>query len=117
MRGRLKNLDVRTPALLIWGDRDAFLTKRTAEWTRRYVPNLKIEYVKGASHWVQQDSPETVNQYVLDFLKSPLRSSKNRLLLSYEHPLGGAALGIHRRMLRCTNPPSSAAAHSRRHRA
>jgi len=42
MRGRLKNPDVRTPALLIWGDRDAFLTKQTAEWTRRYVPNLTI---------------------------------------------------------------------------
>jgi pimeloyl-ACP methyl ester carboxylesterase len=42
MKGRLKNLDVRTPALLIWGDRDAFLMKQTAEWTRRYVANLTL---------------------------------------------------------------------------
>jgi epoxide hydrolase 4 len=56
MQGRLKNLDVRTPALLIWGDRDAFLMEQTAEWTRRYVPNLTLRYIKGASHWVQQAS-------------------------------------------------------------
>ena len=70
-QGRLKNLGVRAPVLLIWGDRDIFLTKQTAEWTRRYVPNLTLKYVRGASHWVQQDSPETVNRYVLEFLRSP----------------------------------------------
>jgi hypothetical protein len=58
-------ITVRTPSLLIWGVQDTFLTKQTAEWTRRYVPNLRLEYVRGASHWVQQDSPETVNRYML----------------------------------------------------
>ena len=76
MQGHLKNLDVRAPALLIWGDQDAFLTKQTAEWTRHYVPNLTLKYIKGASHWVQQDSPETVNRYILDFLQSPITSLK-----------------------------------------
>jgi pimeloyl-ACP methyl ester carboxylesterase len=70
MRGRLKDLSVRTPSLLIWGDRDAYLTTRTAECTRRYVADLKIAYIRGASHWVQQDSPEIVNRYALNFLQS-----------------------------------------------
>ena len=69
MRGRLKDLTVRTPSLLIWGDRDAYLTIRTAEWTRHYVDDLKIAYIRGASHWVQQDSPEIVNRFALDFLQ------------------------------------------------
>jgi epoxide hydrolase 4 len=69
MRGRLKDLTVRTPSLLIWGDRDAYLTTRTAEWTRRYVTDLRVAYIRGASHWVQQDSPEMVNRYALDFLR------------------------------------------------
>ncbi|MDQ3943228.1 MAG: alpha/beta fold hydrolase [Actinomycetota bacterium] len=73
-RGHLKNLEVHTPSLLIWGDQDAFLTKRTAEWTRRYVPDLTLRYIRGASHWVQQDSPETVNRYMLDFLENPVSS-------------------------------------------
>jgi pimeloyl-ACP methyl ester carboxylesterase len=70
MRGRLKDLTVHTPSLLIWGDRDAYLTTRTAEWTRHYVVDLEVAYIRGASHWVQQDSPETVNRYALDFLRS-----------------------------------------------
>ncbi len=70
MRGRLKDLTVRIPSLLIWGDQDAYLTKRTAEWTRPYVTDLEITYIRGASHWVQQDSPEIVNRYALDFLRS-----------------------------------------------
>ena len=69
MRGRLKDLTVRTLSLLIWGDRDAYLTIRTAEWTRHYVDDLKIAYIRGASHWVQQDSPEIVNRFALDFLQ------------------------------------------------
>ena len=70
MRGRLKDLIVRVPSLLIWGDRDAYLTTRTAEWTRPYVADLEVAYIRGASHWVQQDSPEIVNRHALDFLRS-----------------------------------------------
>jgi pimeloyl-ACP methyl ester carboxylesterase len=76
LQGRLEIPTVHTPALLIWGDQDVALTKRTAEWTRRYVPNMTLKYVKGASHWVQQDSPETVNRYMLDFLKNSSASPK-----------------------------------------
>jgi pimeloyl-ACP methyl ester carboxylesterase len=65
-----KDLTVRTPSLLIWGDRDAYLTTRTAEWTRHHIADLEIAYIRGASHWVQQDSPDIVNRYALDFLQS-----------------------------------------------
>ena len=70
MRGHLKDLTLRTPSLLIWGDRDAYLTTRTADWTRHYVADLEIAYIRGASHWVQQDSPEIVNRHALGFLHS-----------------------------------------------
>lgn len=70
IQGRLKDLTVRMPSLLIWSDRDAYLTTRTAEWTRHHVTHFKVAYIRGASHWVQQDSPEIVNRYALDFLQS-----------------------------------------------
>jgi len=31
--------------------------------------NLKVQMVKGASHYVQQDDPEKVNTIIRDFLK------------------------------------------------
>ncbi len=70
-RGRVASTDstVEVPSLLIWGDQDAYLTTQTAEWTRPYVDDLKIKYIQGASHWVQQECPDMVNRYTLDFLK------------------------------------------------
>ncbi len=68
-RLRGADLTVRRPSLLIWGDADFALTTQTAEWTRRYVPNLRIDYIPGASHWVQQERPDEVNRHMLDFLE------------------------------------------------
>jgi epoxide hydrolase 4 len=76
MRGRLKDLIVHIPSLLIWGDRDAYLTTRTAEWSHHYVADLEVAYIPGASPWVQQDSPEIVNRYALDFLRSRSEAKK-----------------------------------------
>lgn len=66
------DLTVHIPSLLIWGDQDAFLTMQTAEWTRRYVTDLRLKYIRGASHWVQQECPDMVNRYTLDFLRGVL---------------------------------------------
>ena len=63
-------LTVKRPALLIWGDNDFALTTQTAEWSRDYIPGLQIEYIHGGSHWIQQEHPAEVNQYLLDFLQS-----------------------------------------------
>ncbi len=68
--GTGNNLTVRRPALLIWGEDDFALTKQTAEWTRDYVPDLTIRYIPGASHWVEQERPDEVNRYLLDFLQA-----------------------------------------------
>lgn len=64
-----QNLRVRIPSLLIWGDQDRYLTTQMAEWSRNYAENMVLKYVPGVSHWVQQESPELVNRYILDFLK------------------------------------------------
>ena len=63
-------LTVNRPALLIWGDNDFALTTQTAEWSRNYIPGLRIEYIRGGSHWIQQEHPAEVNRLLLDFLGS-----------------------------------------------
>lgn len=56
--------------LLIWGTSDLFLTKRMAELSLAYASDITLKYIEGASHWVQQDCPELVNQYIREFLQS-----------------------------------------------
>lgn len=49
------------PTLLIWGEHDTALLKETTIGTEDYVSDLTVRYLPNASHWVQQEAPETVN--------------------------------------------------------
>ncbi|XP_022103784.1 epoxide hydrolase 4-like [Acanthaster planci] len=57
-----------TPTLIIWGDQDKALTLKLLDGTGKYVQDLTIKIVPGASHWVQQDAPEAVNKHMREFL-------------------------------------------------
>lgn len=73
-RGRggdlLQQIDpmVRVPTLLIWGQEDIALGTELTYGTEQYVPDLQIHYIPKCSHWVQQEQPELVNRFMLDFL-------------------------------------------------
>ncbi len=60
---------IKTPTLMIWGEEDVALSKETTYGTERYVEDFTIRYLPGVSHWVQQESPETVNSMITAFLK------------------------------------------------
>jgi pimeloyl-ACP methyl ester carboxylesterase len=63
---------VEAPVLVIWGERDRFLSRRLAEPPRLWVPNLvRVKRLPDASHWVAEDRPLEVNTLLLDFLRSP----------------------------------------------
>ncbi len=57
------------PTLLIWGERDVALCKATTYGTDAWVKPLTLRYLPKASHWVQQDDPETVNTMLEAFLQ------------------------------------------------
>ena len=64
---------IEAPVLVIWGERDRFLSRRLAEPSPFWVPNLlHVERLPDASHWVAEDRPLEVNTLLLDFLRSPL---------------------------------------------
>jgi epoxide hydrolase 4 len=66
---------VEAPVLVIWGERDRFLSQRLAEPPRLWVPNLlRVERLQDASHWVAEDRPLEVNTLLLRFLRSPLNT-------------------------------------------
>ena len=60
---------VTVPTLLIWGERDVSLTSSLIAGTEQWVKDLRIERLKDASHWPQNDSPKNVNRLILEFLR------------------------------------------------
>ncbi|MBW2416858.1 MAG: alpha/beta hydrolase [Deltaproteobacteria bacterium] len=58
-------LDV--PTLMVWGDEDTALGKEMTLGTEELVRDFTLRYVH-ASHWVQQDAPEAVNEIVSAWL-------------------------------------------------
>jgi epoxide hydrolase 4 len=67
MKRELRAIDV--PTLLIWGERDRHLGLPLLDGTEQWVRNLRIERVPNASHWVQNDVPERVNELLVEFLR------------------------------------------------
>jgi epoxide hydrolase 4 len=66
----LRRVDV--PTLVIWGDQDRSLGRELAPPDHAWVPEVRVERIAEASHWVQADAPERVNQRMVDFLQ-PIR--------------------------------------------
>jgi len=60
---------IEAPVMVIWGQRDLFLVPELAKPDPVWVPNVRLERLPDASHWVQQDRPEKVNALLLDFLR------------------------------------------------
>ena len=61
-------LDVKTATLVIWGEEDTALTIHNLDGLDDFVPDLKIERVPGASHWVVREQPELINKLIRDFI-------------------------------------------------
>ncbi len=60
--------ELAVPTLMIWGEKDAALGKELTYGTEQYVKTFEIQYIPDCSHWVQQEQPALVNQYIRDFL-------------------------------------------------
>ncbi len=56
------------PTLLIWATEDRALGVELTHDMSRWVKDLTIRYIPRTSHWVQQERPEIVNRYLLEFL-------------------------------------------------
>ena len=52
------------------GEEDDFLEKNLTANTQNYVRDLQIRFVLGASHWVQQECPDEVNELIQGFVTS-----------------------------------------------
>lgn len=55
---------ITVPTTLIWGENDVALGKELTYGTEEYVADLTVHYLPGVSHWVQQEAPLQVNDYL-----------------------------------------------------
>lgn len=62
------------PTLMIWGENDTALGKELTYDTTAYVRDFQIKYIPNCGHWVQQEQPELVNQYMAEFLQTKTES-------------------------------------------
>lgn len=68
-RSERETVHIAAPTLLLWGERDAFLSTRLTEGLNAWVPNLRVVRFPDVSHWIQNDAPERVNRSMIDFLR------------------------------------------------
>jgi pimeloyl-ACP methyl ester carboxylesterase len=64
-------LTVRIPTLVIWGEADTALGTDLLAGLDELVPDMRIERLPGASHWVIHEYPQAVNAAMRDFLAQP----------------------------------------------
>ena len=68
---------IHAPTLLVWGEADIALGKElTLGMGPLMAAPLDIKYIPLCGHWVQQEQPELVNNYLLDFLGDAARESE-----------------------------------------
>jgi pimeloyl-ACP methyl ester carboxylesterase len=57
------------PALFLAGTRDSTMKWMSPDVMKERVPDLRVELVEGAGHWVQQERPDEVNRALLGLLR------------------------------------------------
>ncbi len=66
------------PTLLIWGEEDIALGKELTYGMEPFFTScFEIKYIHQCSHWVQQEQPELVNQYMCEFLMDATSSNES----------------------------------------
>ncbi len=70
MTQRLK--EIHCPVQFIWGDHDAVChpsVQARVDEVRAAKPEVRVDIVADAGHWVQYDAPHEVDRLLLDFMK------------------------------------------------
>ncbi len=68
---------VKVPTLMIWGMQDVALSHRMARLSIDYCDDGKLVLFEEATHWVQHDETEAVNQLLLEFLSKKITTGED----------------------------------------
>jgi pimeloyl-ACP methyl ester carboxylesterase len=59
---------IHVPTLLVWGPDDRFIDREIAESSLAFCDQGRLEWIEGATHWVQHEEPDRVNRLLVEFL-------------------------------------------------
>jgi pimeloyl-ACP methyl ester carboxylesterase len=62
-----EDIRVHVPTLMLWGKRDVALSQEMAQKSIRLCDNGRLEFFEDATHWVQHDEANAVNQELVAF--------------------------------------------------
>jgi pimeloyl-ACP methyl ester carboxylesterase len=65
---KIRSQQVRVPTLVIWGENDAALLPTLTRGLDEWIPNLRVELVPGAGHWVPYERPDEANSLIREFV-------------------------------------------------
>ena len=57
------------PALVVWGEHDAYLPSSYAAEQRQAFPSADVHVLPASGHWPFADAPETVERLLVEFLR------------------------------------------------
>jgi pimeloyl-ACP methyl ester carboxylesterase len=60
------------PALVIWGEAEAYLPLEQAERQRVAFPSARVVTLPGTGHWAMREQPERLRELVLPFLREQI---------------------------------------------
>lgn len=66
---RLSDLRVHVPTRIIWGVGDVALSRRLAPLSLEMCDDGDLFFIERATHWVQHDESERVNELILQFIQ------------------------------------------------
>jgi pimeloyl-ACP methyl ester carboxylesterase len=89
IEARLAELEI--PALVLWGEDDAFLPAELAERLGEILPRAAVALLPGCGHFLLEDAPETVAPLVFQWLRSQY------LGISHAHEEGPVTVSLGRR--------------------
>jgi pimeloyl-ACP methyl ester carboxylesterase len=67
LRGGMTIRPISMPALVLWGERDRYLERSLLHGLDTWVPHVEVRRFPQASHWLQVDEREAVNQALAGF--------------------------------------------------
>lgn len=67
---KIPNIRITSPTLVLWGEQDQAFVVENLRGLEDYIPHLTVKRFPQASHWLQHECGDEVNQQIAGFLKA-----------------------------------------------